>query len=223
MRILVVEDEPAIAGFVTEGLRKVGHQVDLAGDLASAKKAVDMLSFDLIVVDRRLPDGDGLDLVRDLHRRRLGTPTLCLTARDRVPDRVEGLLAGADDYLIKPFAFEELVARITAVVRRRPRVERIELADLVIDVRGRRVERAGRALRLTAREYDLLLYLAERQGEVVERARLLQGVWDTAHDPGTKVIEVCVSYLRSKLDKGFDPPLLHTVRGVGYVLEVRGR
>ncbi len=223
MRILVVEDEPKIAAFLERGLREEGHRVDVAGDLETAREQLDVGAFDLLLVDRRLPDGDGLDLVRELRRRRLALPSICLTARDRVADRVEGLVGGADDYLVKPFEFEELLARITAVLRRHPQVDRIEVADLVVDVASRTVSRAGVELRLTAREFDLLRYLAERKGQVVERARLLRAVWDTARDPGTNVVEVYVSYLRAKVDKGFEIPLLHTVRGVGYVLEERPR
>jgi DNA-binding response OmpR family regulator len=221
MRILVVEDEPKIAAFLARGLGEEGHRVDVAGDLAGARVALDLGTFDLLLVDRRLPDGDGLDLVRELRWKHRAVPAICLTARDRVADRVEGLVDGADDYLVKPFEFEELLARITAVTRRRPLVEQIAVGDLRIDVPTRRVSRAGRELRLTAREFELLRYLAERHGEVVERARLLRAVWDTAHDPGTNVVEVYVSYVRAKVDRGFDRPLVHTVRGVGYVLEDR--
>lgn len=223
MRILVVEDEPKIASFLQRGLREEGHRVEVAADLASARAAVEAASFDLLLVDRLLPDGDGLALVRDLRRRRRGIPSICLTARDRVEDRVEGLHGGADDYMIKPFSFDELLARITAVTRRLPGPERIEVADLAIDVPARRVTRAGIELRLTAREFELLRFLAEHAGRVVDRATLLQGVWETSHDPGTNVVEVYVSYLRSKVDKGFGRPLVHTVRGVGYVLEERDR
>ena len=221
MRILVVEDEPRIAAFLAQGLREEGHRVELAADLSGARAAFDTGRFDLLLVDRRLPDGDGLDLIRELRWKHRAVPAICLTARDSVPDRVEGLVGGADDYLVKPFEFEELLARITAVTRRRPAFEEIAVGDLRIDVPTRRVSRAGRELQLTAREFELLRYLAERAGEVVERARLLQAVWETTHDPGTNVVEVYVSYLRAKVDRGFDRPLVHTVRGVGYVLEDR--
>jgi DNA-binding response OmpR family regulator len=221
VRILVVEDERRIAGFLQRGLREEGHRVDVARDLASARTAVHAARYDLLLVDRMLPDGDGLTLVRELRDRAIRVPSICLTARDRVADRVEGLHGGADDYLVKPFAFDELLARIGAVTRRVPTAERIEVGDLVIEVASRRVSRAGVELRLTVREFDLLRTLAAHAGRVVERARLLQEVWDTTHDPGTNVVEVYVSYLRAKVDKGFEPPLLHTVRGVGYVLEAR--
>jgi len=223
MRILVVEDEPKIAAFLQRGLREEGHRVEVVGTLAAARAAVDAATFDLLLVDRLLPDGDGLSLVRELRQRRRAVPSICLTARDRVADRVEGLHGGADDYVVKPFSFDELLARITAVTRRLPGRERLAVADLAIDVPARRVTRAGVELRLTAREFELLRFLAERAGRVVERATLLQEVWETSHDPGTNVVEVYVSYLRSKVDKGFDRPLVHTVRGVGYVLEARDR
>ena len=221
MRILVVEDEARIAGILTRGLREEGHRVDRAPDLASARAAIEPGRYDLLLVDRMLPDGDGLTLVRELRERRIRVPSICLTARDRVADRVEGLHGGADDYLVKPFAFDELLARIVAVTRRAAVPDRLEVADLVIDAGSRRVTRAGVELRLTAREFDLLRILAAHPGEVLDRARLLKEVWETTHDPGTNVVEVYVSYLRAKVDKGFDPPLVHTVRGVGYVLEAR--
>ncbi len=218
MRILVVEDEPRIASFVVRGLVEEGHRVHLAGDLAKARAALGGGVWDLLVVDRRLPDGDGLELVRELRRASRRIPVLCVTARDRVADRVEGLREGADDYLVKPFAFEELVARIDALHRRAGGPERVEIADLVVDVGARRAWRGGTELRLTSREFRLLHALAARAGRVVDRASLLEEVWDTRHDPGTNVVEVYVSYLRGKLDKGFSPPLLHTVRGEGYSL-----
>lgn len=221
MRVLVVEDEPRIAGFLQRGLREEGHRVEVARDMASARSALAAGSYDLLLVDRMLPDGDGLELVRELRDKRVRLPSICLTARDRVADRVEGLYGGADDYVVKPFSFDELLARIAAVTRRMPAPEQMEIADLVIDGVGRRVWRAGTELRLTAREFDLLRFLAEHAGQVLDRSQLLRAVWDTHHDPGTNVVEVYISYLRSKIDKGFEPQLLHTVRGVGYVLEPR--
>ena len=223
MHILVVEDEPKIAGFLRRGLEDEGHRVEAVGDLAAARLALELTPFDLILLDRMLPDGDGLTLVRELRRRDDRTPTLCLTARDRVEERVEGLYGGADDYLVKPFSFDELLARIAAVVRRSPSGPALEVADLRLDVPARRVSRAGQELRLTAREFDLLRYLAEHAGRVISRTRLLEAVWDTVHDPGTNSVDVYISYLRAKVDKGHAVPLIHTVRGVGYVLEARPR
>ena len=222
MRILVVEDEPKIAGFLERGLGEEGHRVDVARDLAQAKAAV-VEDYDLLIVDRMLPDGDGLSVVRELRRLGRLTPAICLTARDRVEERVEGLYGGADDYLVKPFEFDELLARIAAVTRRSAAADRLEVGDLVIDVAARRVERAGRELQLTAQEFDLLRYLAQNTGRVLSRTRILDAVWGVTHDPRTNLVDVYISYLRSKIDKGFDRPLLHTVRGVGYALEDRPR
>lgn len=222
MKILVVEDERKIAGFLQRGLQDEGHRVDVVGDLASAR-AADVAAYDLCLVDRNLPDGDGVEFIRSLRTARVAVPAICLTARDRVEDRVAGLHAGADDYLVKPFSFDELLARIEAVLRRARGADALRVGDLTIDVAARRVVRGGVELRLTAREFDLLRYLAEHRGRVLSRTRLLEAVWDTTHDPGTNTVDVYVSYLRAKVDKGFDTALVHTVRGVGYVLEDRER
>ncbi len=223
MRILLVEDDPRIGRFLERGLREEGNHVTLVTDLAQARTKVEE-AWDVWVVDRMLPDGDGLTLVREARRAGNRTPALCLTARDRVDERVEGLHGGADDYILKPFSFEELLARIAAVTRRtRAHPEELVVADLLIDLAGHRVHRGEAEIKLTAREFELLRYLAERPGRVVSRTRLLEAVWDTSHDPGTNVVDVYVSYLRAKIDKGFEPPLLHTVRGVGYVLEAQPR
>jgi len=223
LRILLVEDDPRIGRFLERGLREEGNHVTLVTDLAQARTKVEE-EWDVWVVDRMLPDGDGLTLVREARRAGNRTPALCLTARDRVDERVEGLHGGADDYILKPFSFEELLARIAAVTRRtRAHPEELVVADLLIDLAGHRVHRGDVEIKLTAREFELLRYLAERPGRVVSRTRLLEAVWDTSHDPGTNVVDVYVSYLRAKIDKGFEPPLLHTVRGVGYVLEAQPR
>jgi DNA-binding response OmpR family regulator len=223
VRILLVEDDPRIGRFLERGLREEGNHVTLVTDLAQARTKVEE-DWDVWVVDRMLPDGDGLTLVREARRAGNRTPALCLTARDRVDERVEGLHGGADDYILKPFSFEELLARIAAVTRRtRAHPEELVVADLLIDLAGHRVHRGEAEIKLTAREFELLRYLAERPGRVVSRTRLLEAVWDTSHDPGTNVVDVYVSYLRAKIDKGFEPPLLHTVRGVGYVLEAQPR
>ncbi len=222
MRVIVVEDERKIAGFLQRGLEEEGHRVQVAADLAEGRAALEAGGCDLLLVDRMLPDGDGLELVRQLRRRRDDARVICLTARDRVEERVLGLQAGADDYLVKPFAFEELVARIEAVCRRGGG-DTVAVGDLRIDTAARRVSRAGREIRLTTREFDLLRYLASYPGRVLSRTRLLEAVWDTTHDPGTNTVEVYVSYLRQKVDRGFERPLIHTVRGAGYTLEDRAR
>ncbi|MCA9517841.1 MAG: response regulator transcription factor [Myxococcales bacterium] len=223
MRVLVIEDEPKIAGFLARGLEEEGHRVDVVGDLAAARLSVRTERYDLLLVDRMLPDGDGLSVVRELRRAKDATPTICLTARDRVEERVEGLYGGADDYLVKPFELDELLARIAAVTRRAAVPERLEVADLVVDVAAHRVFRGGVEIQLTAQELSLLRYLAEHAGRVLSRTRILDAVWGVTHDPRTNVVDVYVSYLRAKIDKGFDPPLIHTVRGTGYVLEDRRR
>ena len=223
MRILVIEDEQKIAGFLERGLSAEGHRVDGVCDLASARTAVQCEHYDLLLVDRMLPDGDGLTVVRELRRAGDRTPAICLTARDRVQERVEGLYGGADDYLVKPFEFDELLARIAAVTRRTPLADQMQVADLVVDVAARRVYRGTREIQLTAQEFSLLRYLAENHGRVLSRTRILDAVWGVTHDPRTNVVDVYVSYLRAKVDKGFDRPLIHTVRGAGYVLEDRPR
>ncbi len=223
MRILVVEDEPKIAGFLERGLSDEGHNVEVVAELGDARVAVAVGGYDLLLVDRMLPDGDGLSLLRELRRQGDRTPAICLTARDRVEERVEGLYGGADDYLVKPFEFDELLARIAAVTRRTSGSERVEIGELSIDVPARRVYRGTAEIQLTAQEFDLLRYLAEHAGRVLSRTRILDAVWDLTHDPRTNVVDVYISYLRAKIDKGFDRPLIHTVRGVGYVLEDRPR
>ncbi|HMV65973.1 MAG TPA: response regulator transcription factor [Myxococcota bacterium] len=222
MHILVVEDDPRIAGLLERGLGEEGHRVSVAPDLATGRRLVEGLSPDLVVLDRMLGDGDGLDLARELRRRGDRRPVLVLTARDRVEERVAGLLEGADDYLVKPFSFDELLARIAALARRTLMTSpRVEVDDLVIDTEALRVWRGGEEIQLTAQEFRLLRYLAEHAGKVIPRMRLLEHVWDMHHDPGTNVVDVYISYLRAKIDKGRERPLLHTVRGLGYLLEAR--
>ena len=179
--------------------------------------------MDALIVDRGLPDGDGLQLVRELRQRKDTRPALILTARDALDDRVEGLYGGADDYIVKPFVIGELVARLAAVSRRAGTVQsgRIEVGDLVVDTEALRVWRGSDEIGLTAQEFRLLRYLAEHRGRVLPRTRILEAVWDLQDDPGSNVVDVYVSYLRAKVDKGRSEPLIHTVRGLGYVLEQR--
>lgn len=222
MHILVVEDENKIAGFLQRGLTEEGHRVEVARDLLSARAALTQ-DFDLLLVDRMLPDGDGLALIRELRRAGNPTPAICITARDNVEDKVEGLYGGADDYLVKPFQFEELLARIAAVSRRATSIDELRVGDLSLDTQRRRVRRGDHEIFLTAQEFDLLRYMAEHAGHVLSRTRLLEAVWDISHDPRTNVVDVYISYLRTKIDKDYDVKLLHTVRGVGYVLEAQPR
>ncbi|MEY3214540.1 MAG: hypothetical protein RIT28_5021 [Pseudomonadota bacterium] len=220
MQILLIEDDRRIADFLTRGLTEEGHRVEHVSDLKGAQARLDLMEIDLLIVDRMLPDGDGLALVRALRARGDARPALVLTAMDRVEDRVEGLYGGADDYLNKPFAFEELLARITALSRRSGAAAagRLTVGDLVVDTTALRVWRAGVEVSLTAQELRLLRVLAENAGRVVSRSKLLDQVWDLKRDPGTNLVDVYISYLRAKIDKGHERPLLHTVRGVGFLL-----
>ena len=220
MRILVVEDEHKVARFLQKGLEEEGYAVDVARDgedgLAMAMDGV----HDLIVLDRMLPKRDGLSVLRELRARGRPAPVLLLTARDALADRVEGLDSGADDYLVKPFAFDELLARIRALLRRRAGEKQtiLSAADLTLNPASREVRRAGRAIELTPKEYALLEYLLRHKGRVLSRARIAEHVWDYDFDTGTNVIDVYINYLRKKVDADFTPRLIHTVRGAGYVL-----
>jgi len=223
VRILLVEDEPASAQMLAKGLREQSFAVDIASDGDAATYQAEINDYDLIILDLLLPRKDGLTVCRELRSRGTSVPILMLTALDAVSDRITGLDSGADDYLVKPFDFHELLARARALLRRGPALhpDRIEVADLVIETRGRTVERAGRQLKLTAREYALLEYLARRQGEVVTRAEIAEHVWDESFDPFSNLIEVYVQRLRRKVDDGFEPRLIRTRRGEGYTLSAR--
>ena len=221
MRTLVIEDDIEAALFLQKALKESGHTVDLAHDgddgLAIARDG----GYDVLIIDRMLPKQDGLSLVKTLRAEGDRTPALFLSALGAVDDRVKGLKAGGDDYLTKPYAFTELLARIEALVRRSEPQEtqtRYQVGDLVIDRLAHRVTRAGEPIVLQPREYRLLEYMMRNAGQVVTRTMLLENVWDYHFDPQTNVIDVHVSRLRSKIDKGFERPLLHTVRGAGYML-----
>jgi two-component system OmpR family response regulator len=222
MRFLLVEDDPEVARFVVMGLAVAGHVVELAPDGREGLYRATGESFDAIVVDRMLPGGlDGLSMVETLRRAGNQTPVLILSALGQVDERVRGLKAGGDDYLTKPFAFSELQARLEAILRRgsAKAVETVlRVADLEFDLLSREVRRAGRRLELLPREMRLLEYLMRHAGQVVTRTMLLEAVWDYHFDPQTNVIDVHVSRLRLKLDKGFARPLIHTIRGAGYSL-----
>ena len=222
MRILLIEDDPETVRFVRKGLREAGHVVDQAGDGRQGLLLALDAELDVIVADRMLPGLDGLSIVRSLRAAGRTTPVLVLSALGEVDDRVEGLRAGGDDYLVKPFAFAELSARLEALARRRggdgALATRLAVADLEMDLLARIVKRAGRVIELQPREFRLLEYLMRHAGQVVTRTMLLEAVWDYHFDPQTNVIDVHVSRLRRKIDRGFDIPLLHTVRGAGYVI-----
>lgn len=221
MRLLVIEDDPETLDFIVQGLEQSGHVVDKAKNGRDGLALALSGSHDAIVLDRMLPELDGLSIVKTLRSEGHETPVLVLSALGEVADRVEGLRGGGDDYLVKPFAFSELLARLDALIRRRraqaPETK-LALADLEMDLLARSVKRGGKSISLQAREFLLLEVLMRHSGQVVTRTMLLESVWDYHFDPQTNVIDVHVSRLRSKIDKGFDPPLLHTVRGVGYVL-----
>ncbi|MDQ8031023.1 MAG: heavy metal response regulator transcription factor [Bordetella sp.] len=223
MRILVIEDEPKLAEYLHKGLTEQSHVVDLARDGVDGRHLAIEGDYDLVVLDVNLPGIDGFGVLAGLRARRGDTPVLMLTARDKVEDRVRGLEGGADDYLVKPFAFSELLARIHALARRGRNQEApmLRLADLELDLISRKAQRAGQRLDLTAKEFALLALLLRRQGQVLSRATLAEQVWDMNFDSDTNVIEVAVRRLRGKLDDPFAQRLLHTVRGMGYVLELR--
>ena len=219
MRVLVVEDEPRVRSFLRRGLVEAGLAVDAVAEGQAALELALANPYDAIVLDLMLPGKDGLEVLRELRSRRCATPVLVLTARDAVEDKVRGLDAGADDYLPKPFAFAELLARVRALLRRgSPQTSVLSVGDLRIDLAARSAERAGRPLELTAKEFALLEYLARHAGEVVTRTMIAQHVWDIDFDTFSNVIDVYIRYLRRKVDDPFETKLIQTRRGVGYVL-----
>ncbi|MDZ7842269.1 MAG: response regulator transcription factor [Gammaproteobacteria bacterium] len=221
MRVLHIEDDDRTADFIAKGLRENGHTVERARDGEDGLYLALEEVFDAVIVDRMLPGLEGLEVIRRMRAANHRTPALVLSALGEVDDRVEGLRAGGDDYLVKPFAFAELLARLDALVRRGEPEEthaRLRVADLEMDLLARKVRRGGREIELQPREFRLLEQLMRNAGRVVTRTMLLEKVWDYAFDPQTNVIDVHVSRLRGKIDKGFTTPLLHTVRGSGYML-----
>jgi len=222
MRILVVEDDREAGAYLVKGLSESGHRVALAEQGRDGFERATREGFDALIIDRMLPGLDGLSIVAALRAARNQTPVLVLSALSDVEDRVKGLRAGCDDYLSKPFAFSELLARLEALMRRGGAETRLAVADLELDLLARTATRAGRAIDLLPREFRLLEYLMRHAGHIVTRAMLLEKVWDHHFDPQTNVIDVHVSRLRQKLDKGFAAPLLHTVRGAGYCLRASG-
>ena len=223
MRLLLIEDDQEAAQFLLKGLRESGYAVDHAGDGRDGLFQATEGNYDLVITDRMLPHMDGLTLVKFLREQGRRTPVLVLSALGTVDDRVLGLKAGGDDYLTKPFAFSELLARVEALLRRSAAsndapATRLKVADLEMDLLSRRVARAGRDIELTAREFKLLEVLLRHAGQVVTRTMLLEGVWDLQFDPQTNLIDVHLSRLRQAVDRGFAKPLIHTVRGAGYVI-----
>jgi len=218
MRVLLVEDDRSLADIVVAGMREQHLAVVVATSVQEGRERSELGDYDVIVLDVMLPDGSGFDLCAWLRERGVATPILMLTARDAIDDRVLGLEAGADDYLTKPFAFRELVARVRALGRRRPAIAPAEhrVADLHVDLKSHSVSRSGVPIRLTAKEFALLEFFVTHAGQVVDRAAITAHVWDENHDPFTNVLEVLVRRLRRKIDDDFEPKLIQTLRGSGY-------
>ena len=224
MKVLIVEDDRVAAGYLCKALRESGHVADVVEDGGQGLQRALYEPYDALIVDRMLPGLDGLSLIGRLRSEGRTTPVLIVSALGEVDERVQGLRAGGDDYLVKPYAFAELLARLEVLVDRRrgtPAQTRLQVADLELDMLSRSVRRAGRKIELKPREFLILEYLMRHRGQVVTRTMLLESVWDYHFDPQTNVIDVHISRLRQKIDKGFAAPLLHTVRGAGYCLRAK--
>ncbi len=223
MRLLLVEDDPKASVYLRKGLTELGFVVDVAANGEDGLHLVSVNDYDLMILDVMLPARDGWSVLAEMRRAGRQTPVLFLTARDTVEDRVKGLNLGADDYLVKPFAFSELVARVRSVLRRGPprQPERLQVADLALDLARHKAVRGGQRLDLTPKEFLLLALLVRRAGEVLSRTFIAEQIWDMNFDSDTNVVDVHVRRLRSKVDDSFERKLIHTVRGVGYVLEER--
>ena len=221
MRLLVVEDDAKLARALQRGLQREGYVVDVADDGDEGLEQASENEYDVVLLDVMLPGRDGFSVCRAMRRKERWAPVLMLTARDQVNDRIRGLDAGADDYLVKPFDFGELLARLRALIRRGPseRAPILEVGDLRVDPASRVVSRAGKEVELTVREFALLHFLARHSGEVVSREQLLEHVWDEAGESSTNVVDVYVGYLRNKLERPFRRKMIRTVRGVGFMLE----
>ena len=221
MRILVIEDEKKIADFIKRGLKEEGYAIDVAYDGQEGHFLAKTNDYDLILLDLMLPKLDGIALCKKLKSEGIVSPIIMLTAKSAVKDKVTGLDAGADDYLTKPFAFEELLARVRAILRKKEtrHTTKLQVADLVLDLVTHKVTRAGREIELTAKEYALLEYFMRSAGSIITRTMISEHVWNVDFDTFTNVIDVYVNYLRNKVDSGFDKKLIHTVRGRGYLLK----
>lgn len=221
MRILVVEDERYLRDLIAKRLKGQGYSVDECSDGEAALAALDEGSYDCVLLDIMLPKKDGLTVLREMRSGHLSTPVMLLTARDSIEDRVSGLDAGADDYVVKPFSFDELDARVRALLRRAADDKNpvLRMADLELDTVRRTVQRAGRPIDLTTKEFSLLEYFMRNPEHVLTREQILNHVWSYDFEGDSNIVDVYIRYLRRKMDRGFDPPLLHTVRGTGYVLK----
>jgi two-component system copper resistance phosphate regulon response regulator CusR len=220
MRILVIEDEKRIADFLSRGLEGAGYTVDVASSGATAMQLVHATDYDLMILDLMLPDMDGLHVLEKIRNRKIGPPVLILSARGTLDDRVRGLEAGADDYLVKPFAFVELLARVRALLRRgQPAAERLQVADLVLDCVRRKVTRAGEPIDLAPKEFGILEYMMRNKGRPLSRMMIVEHVWDMDYDGLTNIVDVYIRHLRSKIDDRFQVKLIQTVRGIGYLIE----
>jgi two-component system copper resistance phosphate regulon response regulator CusR len=220
MRILVIEDEKRIADFLSRGLESAGYAVDLAPDGSTGLQLSHNTDYDLIILDLMLPDMDGLDVLSKVRNRKISPPVLILSARNAVDDRVKGLELGADDYLTKPFAFVEFLARVRALLRRgQPTPERLQVGDLVLDCIRRKVTRSGEGIDLAPKEFSILEYMMRNPGRPLSRTMIVEHVWDMDYDGLTNIVDVYIRHLRSKIDEGRPARLIHTVRGIGYMLD----
>jgi two-component system copper resistance phosphate regulon response regulator CusR len=224
MRFLVVEDEKRIADFLQRGLESAGYAVDVAGDGLTAMDMVHATDYDLIILDMMLPDMDGLKILEKVRNRKASPPVLILSARGTVDDRVKGLELGADDYLVKPFAFAELLARVRVLLRRgQPTPERLQVGDLILDCIRRRVTREGENIELAPKEFSILEYMMRNRGRPLSRTMIVEHVWDMDYDGLTNIVDVYIRHLRSKIDDKWPNKLIHTVRGIGYMLDLPER
>ena len=224
MRILVVEDESRIADFLSRGLVSAGYAVDVAATGGSAIDMIHSTDYDLVILDLGLPDVDGLTVLQKIRNRKVSPPVLILSARDAVDDRVKGLEGGADDYLVKPFAFVELLARVRVLLRRgQPTPEKLQVGDLSLDCIRRKVSRDGENIELAPKEFSILEYMMRNQGQALSRTMIVEHVWDMDYDGLTNIVDVYIRHLRSKIDDKWPQKMIQTVRGIGYMLDTPDR
>ena len=220
MMILIVEDEKRIQDFLSRGLESAGYAVDVAGEGNAAADMVHATEYELIILDLNLPDIDGLEVLKKIRNRKVSPPVLILSARDAVEDRVKGLELGADDYLVKPFAFVEMLARVRALLRRgQPTPERLQVGDLALDCIRRKVTRNNENIELAPKEFSILEYMMRNRGRPLSRTMIVEHVWDMDYDGLTNIVDVYIRHLRSKIDDRFPTKMIHTVRGIGYMLD----